>query len=309
VSAGPGAEIDPRLLEAWCRHELQARPERRLFSGGHLAVVLGIELDDARKVVIKAQNSSDRTYAIVGIQRALFASGYPCPEPLAGPSALGGHLATAEAYVQSGPFKGSSPPAAPCALLLAELVEQTPDPSLFSALGEPPPWVAWDHAGPNRWPTPDDLNVDLNSIPGPRWLDESADRIRQRLRGDDGPQIIGHVDWEAHNLGWRSGLPIVVYDWDSLAIRTEPTIAGAAATVFASTSGTTVAASLDKTEEFLRDYETHRGPFGRAQREVAWAAGLWVLLFNAKKEIAGGGQGYLRHLDLELSERMRRAGV
>ncbi len=40
-------------------------------------------------------------------------------------------------------------------------------------------------------------------------------------------------------MGWDGESPIVVYDWDSLAIRTEPTIVGAAATVFASTTGRT----------------------------------------------------------------------
>ena len=309
MSARHVAEINPRLLELWCRQELQARPARRLFDGGHLATVVGLELDDARKVVIKVQKSSDRIHAIVGIQRALFDAGYPCPEPLAGPSPLGGHVATAETYVESWPFEGTSPPAASCAQLLAQLVAKTPDPSLFPALGPPPPWVGWDHSGSDTWPTPDDLNVDLNTAPGPGWLDESANRIRLRLRDDDAPQIIGHVDWEAHNLGWQGEDPIVVYDWDSLAIRTEPMIAGAAATVFASTSGTAVAASLDQTDEFLREYENQRGSFDQAQREVAWAAGLWVLLFNARKEIAGGGQGYLRNLELELNERMRRAGL
>lgn len=303
------AEIDPSLLESWCRRELQAGPGRLLFAGGHLAAVFGLQLDDARKVVIKLHADSERLDAVVSIQRALFDAGYPCPEPLAGPSGLDGRVATAETYVHSSAFEGVSPPVAPCAQLLAQLAQKAPSPSHFPTLAQVPPWVGWDHAGEATWPAPDDLNVDLNTIKGPDWLDESAGRVRLRLCADDAPGIIGHVDWEAHNFGWHGAHPIVVFDWDSLAIRTEPAIAGAAATVFASTSGTNVAASLNQTEEFLREYETQQGTFSHAQQEVAWAAGLWVLLFNAKKEIAGGGAGYIRHLDLELNERMRRAGL
>jgi hypothetical protein len=42
---------------------------------------------------------------------------------------------------------------------------------------------------------------------------------------------------------------------------------------------------------------------------VAYAAGLWVLLYNARKELAGGGSGYLAHLARDLQERLQRAGV
>ena len=189
MNPGLFAEIDPRLLESWCRRELQAGPARRLFAGGHLAAVFGLELDDARKVVIKLHADSDRLHAIVGVQRALFDAGYPCPEPLAGPSALDGRVATAETYVKSRAFEGISPPPAPCAQLLAQFVQKAPDSSLFPALAQAPPWVGWDHAASNTWPTPDDLNVDLNSIPGPGWLDESADRIRLQLCGDDAHSI------------------------------------------------------------------------------------------------------------------------
>lgn len=49
-------------------------------------------------------------------------------------------------------------------------------------------------------------------------------------------------------------------------------------------------------------------PLAGADLEVAWAAGLWVLLYNAKKECAGGGRGYLDHLERELHERMVEAG-
>jgi hypothetical protein len=117
------------------------------------------------------------------------------------------------------------------------------------------------------------------------------------------------MDWEAHNIGWQGRRPVVVYDWDSLAIRTEPTIAGAAATVFGSSGQAQIAATLNQTEDFLDHYQRRRGPWTPHQREIAWAAGLWVLLYNARKETAGGGVGYLWHLDGELDHRLRLSGA
>ena len=84
---------------------------------------------------------------------------------------------------------------------------------------------------------------------------------------------------------------------------------GAAATVFGSTTGTTVAASLAETEAFLEHYQRERGALGRGELQAAWAAGLWTLLYNARKETAGGGGGYLLRLYAELGERMRRSGL
>jgi hypothetical protein len=91
----------------------------------------------------------------------------------------------------------------------------------------------------------------------------------------------------------------------------EPAIAGAAAAVFpASPDGRTVAATIQQTEVFLDAYEAVRGSrWKREDEELCWAAGLWVLTFNAKKETFGGARGYLKHLELEASERMLRAGV
>jgi hypothetical protein len=49
--------------------------------------------------------------------------------------------------------------------------------------------------------------------------------------------------------------------------------------------------------------------WGPGDLQVAWAAGTWLLAFNAKKEAHGGGAGYLARLRVELAERLRRSGV
>jgi hypothetical protein len=192
--------------------------------------------------------------------------GFCCPEPLTEASPLSEMLATAEAFVPSEALMGR-PTADECAETLATLVALTGEAGKFPELAPPLPWVAWDHEGPGQWPPPDDLDVALNEPPGPRWLEDAAHLVRSRMAADSSPPAIGHCDWEAPNLGFRDGHVAVVYDWDSLGIRSEPALAGVA------------------------------------------AAGLLVLLYNARKELAGGGKGYLDHLSRELQVRLQYAGM
>ena len=242
------------------------------------------------------------------MQRLLFERGFPCPEPLSGVSLVGGMLASAEAFVPAGPLVGR-PPADECAVGLARLVDLAGNPSVFPELAPPLPWVAWDHPGAGNWPPPDDLDLDLNNPPGPPWWEGTAERVGARLSADAWPAVIGHCDWESHNLGWRDGHIAVAYDWDSLGSRSDPAVAGAAAAVFASAPGGPVAADLGQTDAFLHTYRRGRPGWDEDASEVAYAAGLWVLLYNARKELAGGGAGYVEHLSRELHARLERAGA
>lgn len=292
----------------WCRGELGSLPSRRLFVGGHISAVVGVELEDGRTVVVKLRVPDERVPAAIAVQRRLFDQGFPCPEPIAGPSPLGGLLASAEAWAPAGRLVGE-PPADECAKTLSILVDLAGEAVDFAELAAPLPWVAWDHGGPGTWPMPDDLGCDLNDPPGPSWLEDAAKSVRSRLAVDPRPPVIGHCDWEANNLGWREGHVAVVYDWDGLALRSEPAVAGAAATVFPCRAGGPVAATLAQTEDFLGAYRKDRSWWDDDATEVAYAAGLWVLLYNARKEYAGGGSGYVGHLDSELRQRLHLAGA
>ena len=296
-------------LDQWCRDVLGAGVATELFASGHLADVLGVRLDDGRRVVLKVRPGSSRLEAVVRAQRHFYEAGVPCPRPLAGPLPFNGLTITAEELVAADRPPATEPSPDLCADLLARVVEAAPSPQSVPELDGPPPWVGWDHGGAGVWPPPDDLDVDLNSVANGDWIDDAARSVRLRLAEYIAPEIVGHVDWEARNLGWRDERPVVVYDWDSLAIRTEAALVGAAATVFGSTEGLTVAASVVASDAFLDEYRHRRGPFTDEQVEVAWSAGLWILLYNAKKEMAGGGRGYLAHLERELLERMQRAGL
>ncbi len=300
---------DAKSIDSWCREVLRAAVAARIFSSGHLAQVVGVALDDGREVVVKIRPPAPRLVAVIVTQRHLHDSGVPCPQPLTEPLPFGGQMITAETYIAADPPPAGAPPAAPCAELLAAVVTAAPPARNVPALDPSPPWVGWDHPGDQTWPPPDDLDVDLNSVAANGWIDDTARRIRHALRRHTYPPVVGHVDWEAHNLGWNGKRPTVIYDWDSLAIRPEPAVAGVAATVFGSTTGTTVAASVSDTAAFLDSYQHHRGAFQPEQIKAAWAAGLWTLLYNAKKETAGGGSGYLRHLETELEQRARLAGL
>lgn len=278
-----------------------------LFETGHLSSVVGVSLDDGREVVVKARPPSPRIAACFAVQRDLHVRGFPCPEPLAGPEPLGSLLATAEAHVPRLGEPPSSPPAAASASLLASLVRLAPAAVDHPDLEPSPPWVGWDHGGEGLWPAPDDLIADLDLHAGPEWVDGAARRLRERLAVPSRPAVIGHADWEAQNLDWCDGAPTIVHDWDSLATRPEPAIAGAAAAVYVS-AGPLVAATLPETHTFLDAYRRACAPWSRDDIETAWAAGTWVLTYNAKKETLGGGTGYVAHLEPELDERLRLAG-
>jgi Phosphotransferase enzyme family len=293
-------------LTDWVRENLGGLPRYRLFECGHLSKVIGVALDDGRQVVVKVRPANPRVLAAAQIQRRLSGLGFPCPAPLAS-SLLAGAAVTAETLVDSDePIEAVSP--SECAETLAAAVDLAGDSDDVPELSAPLPWVGWDHGGSRLWPLPDDLRVDLNLLPCPDWLQLAASRVQARLRLDSSRPVVGHCDWEAHNFGWHAGRIAVVYDWDSLGIRSEAALAGAAAAVFPSRPGGPVAATLDESAEFLEAYPRRSG-WDHDLVEIAYGAGLWVLLYNARKELAGAGGGYLDHLSAELPYRLGLAGL
>jgi hypothetical protein len=297
-------------VAAWCATVLGAAPVREIFRRRHLSEVLGLELDDGRQVVVKVRPGSPRLDAATAVQRHVHRQGFPCPDVLAGPLPLGDRVATAEEYIAPHGPPPDPPPPAPVARLLAQLVAATPRAETATALSPPPPWVGWDHPGERLWPWPDDLDVDMDDHPGPDWVDDTAARIRERMQYDASPSVIGHIDWEANNLDWDGNVPVVVHDWDSLAIRTEAAIAGAAAAVFPANGVNVAAATIEQTAAFLHVYrEVRSAQWTTDSDEIAWCAGLWVLTYNAKKESLGGGTGYIDQLSGELVRRRSYAAI
>jgi hypothetical protein len=297
--------VDAVSLAAWCDLHLGSPAAGELFRAGHLACVIGTQLADGREVVVKVRPAAPRTVACIEVQRRLFESGYPCPQPLAGPAPLDGYEATAESYVPGeAVLPGSGRAAQPFAAALAQLVDLAPRPEQVPSLAPAPAWTAWNHDQCGLWPWPEDLvDLDLNEVDGPGWIDAAGHAARQRLQDGHGPAVIGHGDWFTDNLRWHGNQLLVAYDWDSLITDSEPVIAGLAAAIYPAL------ASVTETRDFLVGYAAARGrPFSPGELQRCWAAGVWTRAFDAKKEHAAG-QPVISLTQGEAHERLRRAGL
>ena len=275
--------------------------------------MIGLRLADGREVVVKIRlHDLDRVAGCLEVQRQLWANGYPCPQPLAGPAPLGRGAASAEAFVPGGEMR--RPNAEGPHLFgdaLADLTHLTPPPNALLDLEPSPVWARWNHREEGTWPREVGWLTDLNEHPGPDWLDEAARRARARLLAADLPSVIGHADFESQNVRWRGDELHVGFDWDSLAVQPESAIAGLASSVFPVTDEPLTEATLDESAAFLEAYERTRGrPWTAEEREVAWAASVWIRAWNAKRRV----QTPDRHqtapaLHAEIGERLRLAGA
>jgi Ser/Thr protein kinase RdoA (MazF antagonist) len=167
--------------------------------------------------------------------------------------------------------------------------------------------VAWDHNQGGVWPPPDNRVADLNDHPETAWLDEIGQRVQRRLhRMPSAPAVVGHGDWESHNLRWHGRTPWVVHDWDSVMSGPEPVIVGLAASVWPC-GARPRAATVDESQAFIEAYQRAAGrPWSRDETEASWAAGLWVYAFNTKKASLDG-LPWLK--PDEADERLRRAAA
>lgn len=102
----------------------------------------------------------------------------------------------------------------------------------------------------------------------------------------------------------------VAHDWDSVVRRPEALIAGMTSLIFPSTGPRNEAASLDQSEEFLEGHQRARGRrFDRDETELAWAAGLWLGAWKAKKGLLFGDASVMASLGPQVAERERRSGI
>lgn len=301
--------MEAQLLAGWCAEHLQAAPAAVLFRAGYLSTVVGLRLDDGREVVVKVRPPAPRLHACVQVHHRLFAAGYPCPRPLSDAVAFDQHLATVEAYVPGGeplPLSGRDP--APFAAALARLVDLAPSIAEVASLAPAPAWTDWWGQRPGLWPWPDDHDVDLNLLDGPAWIDRAGAEARSRLAASSLPAVVGHGDWYTGNLRWHGSELAVVHDWDSVIADAEAAVAGFAAAVYP-TRHAGDEATVDETEAFLDEYlgARHRH-FDGAEIECAWAAGVWLRAFDAKKQHAEG-QPVRSLTEDEADERLRRASA
>jgi hypothetical protein len=136
-------------LAAWCLKHLSSGPSESLFNVGHLSRVVGLRLEDGRKVVVKIRPWQDRLVACGSVQRGLAELGFPAPALLIGPDREDGQAISAEAMVDGGRQLGNHPRAASLfSAGLRRLIELASRLDSIGSLEPSPPWVGWDHAGP-----------------------------------------------------------------------------------------------------------------------------------------------------------------
>lgn len=296
-------------ITRWCRSALGSAIAEIEFESGNLSRVVGATLLDRRKIVIKIRPWQDRLVGCVAVQRHLALAGYPCPMPVADLENVDGWAVHAESLVLGGQQRSPALGAGAYATLLRQLVATAPEIERVPTLLPSPPWTAWDHPADTIWPARDDRDIDLNLFDGPAWVDDAAKRVREALVAYHAPLRVGHGDWESQNIRWDGDSALVVHDWDSVIAQPEAAIVGLAAAVWAAQGGPGEAASVSQTEDFIEAY-AHAGTDWSAQdRAVAWSAGLWVRLFNAKKDATNGGGPQLERLRDEVNERLSRAGL
>ncbi len=273
----------------WRGSALGSLVDEVLFASGHLSRVYGVRLADGGDATVKARPDSPRLAACAAVQRALWAAGFPAPEPLAGPVVEDGLAVSAERYVPGGEAAPVTEAARRFASLLARFVDLSPAPEKVGSLRPALPWTAWDHDVDGVWPAADDRDDDLNAPEAATsWLDATGARVRRRLArfasSEAGLRIVvGHGDWEAQNLRWNGDEPLVVHDWDSVIAAPEAVVVGLAASVWPC-GMVRRAATVDESAEFLHQYQRAAGRvWGTDEIEASWAAGLWVYAFNTKK--------------------------
>ena len=124
------------------------------------------------------------------------------------------------------------------------------------------------------------------------------------------PCVLGHADFEAQNMRWHGREVWAVHDWDSLAWQPEAALAGAASGSFAS-DGPPTLAPIESSEAFLAAYQDLRGRlFTAVEREIAWAASVWMAAYNAREQaLFGAPQLSGDALRTQAAERLRRANA
>lgn len=139
---------------------------------------------------------------------------------------------------------------------------------------------------------------------------DTTERARRRLLSSGLPGVLGHADFEAHNLRWHDNEVWTVHDWDSLAWQPEAALVGAASGSFASARQPALA-PIDSSEAFLAAYQHTRGrSFTIMEQEVAWAAGLWLATHNARWEARHGDTPVTSEaLRAQAAERLDRANA
>lgn len=284
---------DPNAIAAryarFCAGVLGSAPIGARFYHVSNGCVAGLDLDDGRAVVVKAQRggrSGGYLSACHDVRRHLVAAGFPCPRPLGDPVRDGGAWLTADELDDRGARADAHDPAIRRSMAagLARLVELARPFSAHPAFGG-----AWFTAIPEgrTFPRPHSPIFDFEATArGAEWIDELAARARGRRRDASGERVVGHFDWRVEHLRFEGDRIVTSYDWDSLHAELEPVAVGAAAHAFTADwhrDDLRQAPTHDELAAFVADYETARGRrFAHAERATVAASCVYSLAYTAR---------------------------
>ncbi len=297
--------VSKETLSAWCEARFESPLYDILFESGYSSAVFGIALADDNRIVAKIRRWHDRLMSCWQIHQHMWKVGFACPEPLGPPEKHDSLAVSFERYLPGGTqLPRGLETAQKLGTVLAELVKLTPPAETFSQLSPPWGFLRWDDPG-DKWPPATDIAEDLNAYHDPPWIERSARLARAVIRESKLPPVIGHGDWWSENSRWESGHLLAVDDWDSMVALPEPAIAGVAAALFSFGQST-----VEESAVFLDAYVAASDRrWNSLEYHVAWAAGLWARLFDARKEGIRGVSEVAGQLEGEVQERLNRAGV
>ncbi|MDN4483895.1 phosphotransferase [Demequina lignilytica] len=284
--------LDPQVA-AWVARTLGASPHEVFFEARSMSEVWGVELVDGRRVAIKRRGDDGRLAIVAAAHRAADAAGIDTPALLAGPDPVDGdQRLTAEAWRPEGRTRPPRAPQELYARLSARIIAAVAD---VAAVGlEPPPWMHYDHADPDRvWPPAASSRWDPHRIEAdlPPALVRLGRAARARLLAADLPRVLGHADLNGQNVRWV-GERAIVHDWDSIAVLPEAVHVGNLAADHVATLEQGAIADVETCAALLAAYEREAGrSFTADETEVAWATTVWLGCYNAAFEHLHGAPG------------------
>ena len=279
-------QISDATLE-FCVEHLGTPVREPLFYAASVGCVIGVELDDGRKVVVKAYQPRWRAgflRAVADAQRSLERTGFPCPKPIAGPVRLLSAHALIESHVPD-PGQGA-PNAAMLAVSARGLAGQIERCRGLVLDGLSPHPMDGEHDG--LYPTPHSPVFDFEATAtGAEWIDELARVAKEGRDRHGGPLVVAHCDWSLRNVRVTEHALLAVYDWDSLSRTREVVAVGQAAATWSAIDGSQISPDIREVAAFVSNYEAARGgPFSRDERAAIGASALYVLAYTARCEHA-----------------------
>ena len=278
------------MIEEFCVEQLAAGVAAGLFFTSSVGCVVGVQLADGRRVVIKAYQSRwTRPFlaAVARVEHRLASAGFACPDIVLGAARLPPATGNVETYLPDpgvvGP--GSTVDLGASASGLADQIGRCRD-LREPALADHPLHSGGDHLYPEPHSPQFDFTVDAD---GAGWIDELALRAREARDGPSLSAVIAHCDWTARNVRIREGRLVAVYDWDSLSLVAEAIAVGQAAATWRLFGGDDPgsAPGPEEVSAYVAAYEAASGRrFAREEHRVARAAALWVRGYAARCEPA-----------------------